>query len=492
MRSPNPRPAPAPQAQQALGSGQLASLLPALHGRDTPYRLLAQAISQLVLDGRIALHVRLPSERALAQALGASRTLVNYAYNLLKETGFARSHRGSGTFTSLPEGRTPTNVARTVRAEDSVIDLARASPGLPPQELAEALRSTAQQLIAQSPTPGYHPYGLPDLRAMVAAHFTERGLATIPEQILITSGAQHAVSLALGLLCSPGDRVLVETPTYPNALEALRRQCLHAVTVPVGPDGWDPDIMDATLRQTVPHAAFLIPDFHNPTGLVMPAQTRTRILRTAQRTGTWLLVDETLADLALDVAPPTSFACHASPAESSRMITIGSMSKSFWAGLRVGWLRAPANLIDELASYRIATDLGGSVVDQLLAQHLLGRRGDLLPSRLEQLRAQRAELQAALKEHLPSWSWRQPEGGLSLWVDVGRPAASVIAERAGGLGVRIESGSWFSADPGVCETRLRIPYTLPPSVLREAARLLAEAHGEDPCRSSHRRPQWIA
>lgn len=492
MRSPDPRPVPAPQAGRALGSGQLASLLPALDGRDTPYRRLAQAISQLILDGRIALHVKLPSERALARALGASRTLVNYAYNVLKQTGFARSHRGAGTYTCLPQGRTLTSVARTIHTEDAVIDLARASSGLPPKELADALESSARHLVAQSATPGYHPYGLPDLRAMVADQFTERGLATIPEQVLITCGAQHALSLALGVLCSPGDRILVETPTYPNALEALRRQRLHAVTVPVGPHGWDPDIIDAALRQTVPHAAFLIPDFHNPTGLVMPSETRARILHTAQRTGTWLLVDETLADLALDVTPPTSFARHASPVESSRVITIGSMSKSFWAGLRTGWLRAPADLIDELASHRIATDLGGSVVDQILAQHLLGRRGEILPPRLEQLRGQRTDLQAALREQLPSWSWQQPEGGLSLWVDLGRPTASAIAERAGRLGVRIESGSWFSADPGVCETRLRIPYTLSSAALREAVRLLAVADGEEPSRSSHRRPQWIA
>ncbi|MFE4722496.1 aminotransferase class I/II-fold pyridoxal phosphate-dependent enzyme, partial [Streptomyces sp. NPDC056728] len=230
------------RADRTLGSRQLAAMLPDTAGTRPAYRHLAQAISTLILDGRIALHVRLPAERELAAALDTSRTTVTAVYDLLRESGYAHSRQGSGTWTALPEGRTPSGITRLLGPQDTAIDLARASPGLPQQALVDALVHITPQLAEQAHTPGYHPYGLPDLRAAIAERYTRRGLATLPEQILVTSGAQHALTLVLGLLSSPGDRVMVENPSYPNALEALRRARLRTVSVPVTDTGWDIEI----------------------------------------------------------------------------------------------------------------------------------------------------------------------------------------------------------------------------------------------------------
>lgn len=226
--------------------------------------------------------------------------------------------QGSGTWTDLPEGRSPNGITRLLGPEDSAIDLARAAPGLPGQTLTDALAQVAPRLAEHAHTPGYHPYGLPELRAVIAERFTRRGLATMPEQILVTSGAQHALTLVLGLLCRPGDRVMVESPSYPNALEALRRARLRTVSVPVTDTGWDIEIIESTLRQVVPQLAYMIPDFHNPTGCLMPEQERVRLLRAAGRSGAWLVIDETLADLALDVPAPPPFASHATPEGATR------------------------------------------------------------------------------------------------------------------------------------------------------------------------------
>ncbi|WP_255306108.1 PLP-dependent aminotransferase family protein [Streptomyces sp. Wb2n-11] len=477
---------------RTLGSRQLAAMLPDPAGARPAYRHLAQAISALILDGRIALHVRLPAERELATALSTSRTTVTAVYDLLRESGYAHSRQGSGTWTALPEGRTPSSITRLLAPQDTAIDLAKAAPGLPEQTLVDALAQVAPRLAEHAHTPGYHPYGLPELRAAVAERFTRRGLPTVPEQILVTSGAQHALTLVLGLLCGPGDRVVVENPSYPNALEAMRRARLRTVSVPVTDTGWDVEIIESALRQAVPRLAYLIPDFHNPTGCLMPGEERARVLRAARRAGTWLVVDETLAELALDVPAPAPFASHAAPGTTGQVITIGSMSKTHWGGLRIGWLRAPARLVTELAGQRVATDMGGSVLDQLLALALLARAGDLLPSRLEQLRRQRAALAAALAEHIPQWTWRLPPGGLSLWVDLGEPVASALSERALGNGVRIESGAHFATDPGIFEQRLRIPYTTPPDTLREAVhRMAATLAGGLPPSSAARRPHWV-
>ncbi|WP_246339151.1 aminotransferase class I/II-fold pyridoxal phosphate-dependent enzyme [Streptomyces lunaelactis] len=169
------------------------------------------------------------------------------------------------------------------------------------------------------------------------------------------------------------------------------------------------------------------------------------------------------------------------------------MSKTHWAGLRIGWLRAPARLVTELAGQRVVTDMGGSVLDQLLALALLARAGELVPPRLEQLREQRAALAAALTEHLPQWRWQLPPGGLSLWVDLGEPIAAALAERALDYGVRIEGGTYFATDPGIFDQRLRIPYTTPADTLREAVRRMATALADGPSPSSAaRRAHWVA
>ncbi|WP_307840509.1 PLP-dependent aminotransferase family protein [Streptomyces sp. G44] len=478
----------------ALGGRQLAALLPDPAGARPAYRHLAQAISALILDGRVALHVRLPAERDLAAALRTSRTTVTAVYDLLREGGYARSRQGAGTWTALPEGRAPSGVRRLLgAAEDTVIDLARAAPTLPPGTLADALARVTPRLADHEGTPGYHPYGLPDLRAALAERFTRRGLPTVPDQILVTSGAQHALTLVLALLCRPGDRVLTENPSYPNALEAMRRARLRTAAVPVTDDGWDIETVESAFRQA-PRLAYFVADFHNPTGHLMPEGERGRVLRAARRSGAWLVVDETLAELALDVPAPAPFASHAAVGGAGQVITLGSMSKTHWAGLRVGWLRAPARLVTELAGQRVATDMGGSVLDQLLALDLLGRAADLAADRLDRLRGQRDALAAALTEHLPHWAWRLPPGGLSFWADLGEPVAAALAERALGHGVRIEGGGHFATEPGLFEQRLRIPYTLPSDTLREAVCRLAAAlaTGLPTVTAAARRPRWVA
>ncbi|MFJ8622131.1 PLP-dependent aminotransferase family protein [Kitasatospora sp. NPDC093550] len=476
----------------ALGARQLAALLSGLPEARPVYRHLFEAISALILDGRVALHTRLPAERALATALGLSRPTVTKSYALLRDHGYARSRQGSGTWTALPKEVVPHKVGRVLPAPDAAVDLARAASGLPQHVLDAALAEVAPQLAVYTRGPGYHPYGLPGLRAAVAERFTRRGLPTVPEQVLITSGAQHALTLVIGLLTAPGDRVLVESPSYPNALEALRRARLRLVPTPVAEHGWDVEAIEAVFRRAAPRLALLTPDFHNPTGLLMPEEARARVVRAARARGSWLVIDEAMAELALDCPPPAPFAARARSGGAGGVITVGSMSKTHWGGLRIGWLRAPAALVTELAGQRIANDLGGSVLDQLVARTLLDADQDLLRGRLDALRAQRAALAGALTEHLPRWSWQLPPGGLSLWVDLGEPVATALAERLLDHGVRIESGAFFATDPGVFENRLRIPYTMPPAVLREAVRRMAAAVAQGlPAPSTARRAHLV-
>ncbi|MWA14519.1 MocR-like transcription factor YczR [Streptomyces sp. BA2] len=460
-----------------LGSRQLSQLVTGAAGGHPGYRALAHGIRTLLLDGRIPLHTRLPAERELATALGVSRATVTAAYDLLREGGYARSRRGAGTWTELPDGRRPSSVA-AFPAGDGMLDLAVAAPGAPEAELSDALAAAALDLPRHASTPGYHPYGLPELREAVAERFTRRGLPTLPDQILITTGAQYALSLTLSLLGRPGDRILVENPSYPNALDAIRRAGLRATPVPVTDTGWDTGLVESTLRQAVPRLAYLVPDFQNPTGSLMPREQRVRILEAARATGSRLVIDETIAEIALDGPPPVPFAALAPHGVGEQVVTVGSLSKTHWGGLRIGWVRAGSRLVTELATARVPSDMSTPVIEQLVALHLLAGMDDVLRERLPRLRAQRDALAASLARRLPEWRWRTPPGGLSLWVDLGRPIASALARAALAHGVRIEGGARFGADPGTHEHRLRIPYTLPPTSGDEAVRRLAAALGD--------------
>ncbi|MFI1281963.1 MULTISPECIES: MocR-like transcription factor YczR [unclassified Streptomyces] len=487
-------------ADRTIGSRQLAALLPADVLTRPGYRALADAVRTLILDGRIALHVRLPAERELAEAVGASRATVTGAYDLLRESGYVRSRRGSGTWTELPDGHLPVGSPAIIGGGtggrpdgDPGIDLAIAAMGAPEGSLAEAFAWAAPRLSGLARHPGYHPFGLPDLRAAVADRFTRRGLPTRPEQILVTAGAQQAFALVMSLLCRAGDRVVTENPTYANALDALRHARLRTGSIAVSDAGWDMDIAESTLRQTVPRMAYVIPDFQNPTGALMPPEQRLRLLATTRATGTWLVVDETIADIALDVPAPAPLASLAPRGGADHVITIGSLSKTHWGGLRVGWVRATAKMITELTAVRVSADMTGSVLDQLVALPLMDALDRSLPARLAQLRIQREALVQSLQRHTPEWSWRVPPGGLSLWVDLGEPVSSALAERAAAAGVHIGRGARFGVDPGTFEHRLRIPYTLPADRLDEGVRRLASAfHDGVPLPSAVERPHWVA
>jgi len=429
---------------------------------------LAAALRLLLLDGRLPPGTRVPSERELAAATDTSRTLVTAAYDRLRAEGLLASRRGTGSWTTLPgtdrDGWRPPGEGR-------LVDLARAAPPAPPG-LASALEAVRPAFAACLGDHGYSPHGLPDLRDRIAERYAERGLPTSADQIMVTHGAQHAIGLALRTLTVPGDRVLVEHPTYPNALDAIRAAHTRAVPVAIDPDaGWDADAVDAVLRRSSPALAYLVPDFHNPTGLRMPADTRDEVGALLARTRTTVVVDESLVELDLDGHhPPPPLAA----AAGEHAITVGSASKTFWGGLRLGWLRAPVELVARLVAARPATDLGCPVFEQLLLTELLDNRAGLLAQRLDELRTARSALLEALAVYCPQWTVRAPGGGLSLWCELDAPGSTRLAVQAEQHGIRLAPGSRFSAHGGL-ERWLRLPYTLAPGALTNAVERIALA-----------------
>jgi DNA-binding transcriptional MocR family regulator len=440
--------------------------------RGAAYRQLADALRLVILDGRLPLSVRLPGERELAQVLDVSRTTVSAAFALLRDEGYLASRQGSGSLTSLPEGPGQRGGGGLVHdPRPGVIGLtAAAMPATEAVHRAYAQAITA--LPAYLPRHGYEPVGLPGLRAAIAERYTRRGLPTSPQQVLVTHGAQHAFTLALGLLIGPGDRVLIDHPTYPHAIDAILRA--RGVPLPVGlppGGGWDGEDLANALRRHAPKLAYLIPDFHNPTGRCMDAEARAEVIAAARRTGTALVFDEALVDLWLDAPPPAP-----DPAEPAGVVLrLGSMGKTFWGGIRVGWIRADIPMIDALASLRASLDLGTPVLEQLASAILIGEDDSGAEARRAMLRVNRRQMLDLVADHLPDWRTSSPPGGLSLWAELPAPLSTALAAASERHGVLIAAGPRFGVD-GAFDRFVRLPYTLPQPDLEAAITRLAKAY----------------
>ncbi len=263
-----------------VSAQQLSRLLgtqPFSHPR---YEDLAARIRMLLVDGRLAASTRLPSERSLADCLGLSRTTVTSAYARLRDAGFVDARRGSGHVTSVHATLPSTMVASPI--PDGVIGFTFAACAAPP-EVATAYDRAGGRIGPLLGSSGYLPEGLPELRALIADRYAERGLPTSPDQIVVTSGAVAALNTVLRTLLSTGDRVLCESPTYPGAVDATQRAGGRLVPLPLAEDGWDLTRLEVLLRQSAPRLAYLIPDYQNPTGALMPAPQRAEAARLLHR-----------------------------------------------------------------------------------------------------------------------------------------------------------------------------------------------------------------
>jgi DNA-binding transcriptional MocR family regulator len=433
------------------------------------YVALADRVRLLVLDGRIALGTRIPAERELATQLDVSRTTVSAAYAHLRDSGYLASTRGSGSVARLPVGgpRVP------VDHEPGMLDFSKASlPAIP--ALAQAAPAAAALLPAYLGDSGFDPVGLPELRTAIAERFTNRGLPTDPEEIMVTIGAQHAIALLARTLIARGDRVLVETPSYPHAMEALQNAGARLVGVTVTTDdGWDEAGLEQAIQRTSPTVAYLMPDFHNPTGRSMSDALRQRIADLAAQSGTTLIIDETISELAIDpVAAHPPFAVHAD--RGARIVTVGSVGKSLWGGLRVGWIRAERSLIQRLVRNRAAGDLGTPILEQLTVTQLLPSYDEILAIRAQQLREGRDLLADLLRDRMPEWQVPRPAGGLTAWVGLGAPVSSQLTLAARNEGLQLAAGPRFGID-GAFERFLRIPFSYPRADLERAVDALERA-----------------
>lgn len=454
-------------------------------GKGPLQQKLAHALMQAIRHGALNPGIRLPSERDLSHALTISRTTVVAAYDALRDGGWVESRTGSGTWVSRSGVVTAARGAAQARAlaaspllgllsahdAQNLVDLVLGAPlplsglpldlfTLPPEEYGALVNDRR-----------YYAPGLPALRQAITSYYLKAGLATRTEQILVTTGAQQGISLCAGLYLQRGDSALVEDPTYFGALDSFRAAGARIAGVAVEAQGVSP----ATLRQriiaTSSRLVYLTPTFQNPTGVLMPRVARKEVARIAVDLGVPIIDDCTLFDLALEGSPPPPIAAFAPDAP---IITLGSLSKLIWPGLRIGWVRAPETIVERLVRLKIAIDLGGPLLTQAIAVRLLAEIEVVRKLRRQQLKPRRELLAALLREHLPDWKFRVSSGGLFLWVKLPGGDARELAQTALRHGVVILPGPLMSGT-GRYASFIRIPFIAEPESLRTGIRRLAAA-----------------
>ncbi|MFJ9968863.1 aminotransferase-like domain-containing protein [Streptomyces avermitilis] len=449
-------------------------------GTGTLPKRLARSIETAILNGRLPLGVRLPAERLLAQDLQVARGTVAAAYDHLRATDLIITRAGSGSVTALPP-RLRDRLApwSTDFGEEgrrgAVLDLTIAEPTAPFAELHMAVRAAAENLHAALLSEDRSGCGQKELREAIAARYSSQGLPTRAEDILMTSGADAALDLVSAVYLRHGHRVIVDSPTYPRALSTLRAAGARLIGQPLGPLGWDLETLERTLSTSHAALAYLVPDFHNPTGLLMSEEQRSKLRNRISQHDTLFIIDETMRDLDLRTAPqPPSHI--ASAAISRHVITIGSLSKTLWPGLRVGWIRAHRQTVTELSRAAITSSLVPPVLDQLTAIQLLEHFDDILAFRLNLLREQRNHL-ATLLSNLHWARSETPIGGLTFWLELLDTNSTRLANHAAAHDLRLSPGFQFSPD-GVLDQYLRIPFTLTSEALDKVVERLINAHAD--------------
>ena len=459
------------------------------NGRGSLHQKLTHALMRTIREGLLHPGLRLPSERQLAAALGVSRTTVVAAYDALRTAAWLESRAGSGTWvrarsSGVATARTAPEVGPLAVSpllsllahaqEEDFVNLALGTP-LPLTDLpADLFHLPDDEYAALVHDPLYYPVGWPPLRRAIAAEYTKGGLDTTPEQVLVTNGAQQAIALCAMLCLQRGDTALVEDPAYFGALDACRAIGARISPLPVEAGGVRPAAIRDRLTATGARLIYLTPTFQNPTGAVMPLSARKDVARIVSEHGVPLIEDGTLADVILEGSPPPPIAAFA---PDGPVLTIGSISKLVWSGLRVGWIRAAEPMIDRLARVKSAMDLGSPVLTQAIATRLVAATATARQLRQQQLKPRRNILTRLLREQLPEWTFRVPTGGLFLWVRLPDGDTREFAQVALRHGVLILAGPTMSAQEQHARF-LRLPFLAPADTIRQGITRLVSAWRE--------------
>jgi len=456
---------------------QLAAVLDHWQSGTGPlYQQLANAIVSLAESGSLEYGTRLPSERALADCLHLSRNTVTSAYQLLREDEWLEVRAGAapmlGSRSRGLEGMSAEErFAKILPGErEPIVSLSSACP--PPVPIVTRAFMEPGLMLDGNPTvgTGYAALGDPALVDAIVEHLRAQGIPAKPDEVVVTSGGQQAVWLAVTGLASAQSPVAMEAVTYPGVFDAVGASGSRPLALPMTPSGLDVVGAGKLLRAAMPEVAYLT-TFQNPTGTAMTEDDALRLLSVACDTDTTIIDDRITADLALNgpvrrpLAALDTDAC---------VITIGGLSKVFWGGMRIGWLHTNSTLASRLRNRKAAMDLGSpSFMQRLATRFITDHYEDVVALRVAQLRESLAATIESLDEFAPTWEYEMPAGGPCLWIRIPGVNADRFAARAANAGAPVAPGTAFEVVTGAAYDRFRLPFYLSPEEMRLGVKMLA-------------------
>ncbi|MFJ9470554.1 aminotransferase-like domain-containing protein [Streptomyces caniferus] len=376
-------------------------------------------------------------------------------------------------------GSSPVRDILALTARPEVISFAG---GLPAPELFDAagIAAAFRHVLAEEPMRALQystSEGDPALRAAVAARTTARGLPTVADDLLVTTGSQQGLTLLATALLEPGDVVLVEDPCYLAALQTFSFTGARVVPVPTDDEGLDPAALDEITARERPKLLYLVPTFQNPTGRTLSAERRAAVAEVAARRGLWIAEDDPYGELRFEGEPVPWVASF--PGAEDRTVLLGSFSKVMAPGLRLGWLRAPAALRRACVIAKQAADLHTSTIDQAAAARYLAVAD--LDAHLRRVRdayrARRDALVDGLPTALPEGSrWNRPAGGMFVWATLpeGYDATALLPEVVRHDVAYVPGAPFFAGPPDATAVRLSF-VTHAPEEIREGLGRLRKA-----------------
>ncbi|GAA4429543.1 PLP-dependent aminotransferase family protein [Acidovorax lacteus] len=353
----------------------------------------------------------------------------------------------------------------------------------------EGIRAASQQALTDEPgaalqygaTEGYQP-----LREQIAAFMAGKGVTGLaPEQLIVTTGSQQALDLLGKTLISPGDKVIVEGPTFLATIQCFRLYGAELVSAPIDGQGVDTDALERLIVEHKPKFVYLIPTFGNPSGATLALERRRKVLELAVRHQVVVVEDDPYGDLYFGEAPPPSLLALSASVAGSRELLVhcGSLSKVLSPGLRVGWMIAPPELLAKATMCKQFSDAHTSTFAQATAAQYL--KAGRMPATLDRVRAVYAERAQAMGDALrrdlgDAVQFVQPQGGLFVWARLtgaGGKATDgrALATRAIEQGVAFVPGTpFFCANPDHATLRLSFA-TVDSDKIREGVARLARA-----------------
>jgi DNA-binding transcriptional MocR family regulator len=333
---------------------------------------------------------------------------------------------------------------------------------------AEGIAQASAAVLANSPGPVLQygaTEGFQPLREAISGFMAGKGSTVKPEGLIVTTGSQQALDLIGKTMISPGDKVIVEAPTFLATIQCFRLYGAHIIGAPIDADGVDVDKLEALIEEHQPKLVYLIPSFGNPSGATLSLARRQRILEIAARTQTLIVEDDPYGELYFDQAPPASLLALSDHVPGSRawLAYCGSFSKILSPGLRVGWMVAPPELLAKATMCKQFSDAHTSNLTQAICAHYLtlNRLNDTLAV-VRKTYAERARVMAeSLRRELgDAIEFNPPRGGMFFWARLtgakGQPAnATEFAKRAIDQLVAFVPGAPFYAhDPDLATLRL--------------------------------------